>query len=359
MFLDLYNKRMELTSESTKRFIRFANIPMSLIGLVFNVLVIVIFSKKRFKNHKIAFYSRINALNHSFILVLFIIGYVLVLHNIEITIFSNLTCKTYLFIFCSALQFSSWLELLITFDRNNSMRCRKMMRIRSKKTILKLVACLLLAILLFNTPNLAFSLTDVDSIRNMTTVFDSMPLNQTFMVKVCFSEPIVILLRDVISELLRLYIPFVLMVFLNITLFRDLKMSTNSEIGSSLMLNNKNEKKRFFKKEIYYGFTIFVLNILFFLTHIPIAIFVIIRSIDQYVFQQSVTPQSIDNSYFMFLITIFIGSFYYSMAFLTHLVFNKHFYTEFIEIVTGWLFWTNKQARLSYDANNVVENLTQ
>jgi hypothetical protein len=257
---------MKLSNEESKNFILYGNVPMALLGLIFNFLLIVVFSRKSFGSNKVAFYWKLNALSHTLNLGYFLVIYAYTLEGVDLTIMSEFMCKVFPFFFCSSIQISSWIELLATYDRKNSVQSASSPKRKNAAGVLKIVAGFLVAILLLNTPNLAFYL----EIRAQNSSLIQGSIN--YSLPVCTSKPTWRYTRDFLSELIRFYVPFVVMLFLNIALFRDLKESSNRK---QRLLANQGQSRASVPKEIQYGLILFVLNIFYFVTHVPIAVVVI------------------------------------------------------------------------------------
>lgn len=346
---------MILISEGTKNFIKYANIPIAPIGTIFNLIAFAVFSRKKFKTHKIAFYTKINLITHSLTLNVFFVHFLFLLQDIEPLLVSNFLCKFNQLLQRLFMHLSSWIEIIITFDRNNNIRMRNNSILRDKRSIARTITVTTCVIFLLNTPNLAFRLVDLQTMQNSSSY--GRHSNISYLSKFCLSEPFVIILRDVFTQFVGIYIPCVSIVIMNVTLFRDLKDLSPSQPSTTTTTRDKRERS-FFKKEINYGMTIFALNVFFLITHLPMAIFTIAQTSGRYFFNfQQLTQTKIDNIYWIYSITQYILAFYYSMTFWFNLWFNKLFYEEFLLLLKEIRFMrTNRNARELANNNVLMSN---
>lgn len=209
-------------------------------------------------------------------------------------------------------QSASWLDLLITYDRLRSIQlsigpARNLHNLNKHHTY-KILALFALFILLINTPNFGFYLMTKKSM-NQTAAAMYLP-------RMCQPiHPVLAITRDVISQLMRVILPFTLSIVMNIMLMRALVASKKRANISRNM-----------SKEYSYGVTIFALNILFLFTHLPLGIATLMHTIKRNF--SSNFRKEIDVIYFASIITLYVVSFYYSLTFWINLKFNKVFYNE-------------------------------
>lgn len=328
---------MKLINESIEKLVKFGSIPVIHIGLFFNIFSFVVFSRARFKKHKIAYYSRINVLTHCFNLLGYLVYYVFLLCDIDIRITSDFMCKYFQFFLRSCVQLSSWIEILITYDRNNSIRWANWFQIKDKKKFNQIIFVCVLIIFILNSPNLAFSLVDA-SFSSSSSLSNLTRSNETVNRKLCLASSEIHFLRDMLSKVLGIYLPLLVMVYMNVNLFRDLLNSSKNRPhlinlnDQSLMKNKK--KSPFFKRELNYGLTIFTLNMLYLLTNLPIAIVMTIITLDLFSSPViGINEENLKRIYTMNLFSMFLISFFYSSTFFVNFIFNRHFNKEIASIV--------------------------
>lgn len=310
------NNRTELISKRTKQFIFYANVTIIPFGLLFNTLAIFIFSRPNFKSHRFAFYSRLNLFIHNCIHLVLLVYFCYLLFDVEVILLSDWLCKLKPYVVRVLFQFASWVELLITFDRLHCIRMGSNLRLnnQSKLNILKLLILIFTIILIINTPNFGFYLMDAP-LNNQTA-------SKYGLRKYCSTQNnYVFLSRDIISQLMRVYLPFILSVTMNVMLIRVLIKS-----------KKKAQISRNMKKEYNFGLTIFALNTLFLITHIPLGITMGIATLRKY-YSPLKFMEEWDGIYFSSMVTLYIVSFYYSLAFWINLKFNELFFKEFMLII--------------------------
>ena len=143
---------IQWTIQTSKTFLYYANLTIIPLGIFLNLLKILIFLRKRFKNKMIGFYYIIisisDILGISFGFVLFI-GQSL---NYDLSSISNFTCKFLNFGLRVFLQLSSWLSVLANLDLlyfvkypNNSFQFLK-----NKFIVSIIIACLYILITIIN-----------------------------------------------------------------------------------------------------------------------------------------------------------------------------------------------------------------
>lgn len=317
---------MELTSYRTKQIAWFGNIPMVVFGLVFNQLALIVFYRRRFLHHKMAFYSKINVTSHTFNLSIYLFHLIFILNNREPSIESSFMCKFYPFLTRCAFQLSSWIELLMTFDRNDSIKMGNKAKIKRKSTIIKIVLWLVVFNLLLNSINLTFELHNTDEIKKAAMNGTN---GTTFLIAYCASEPSVVIVRDVIAQTFRFLLPLVVMVFLNVRLYKDLMVTTST----SRRVSNQG-RNLFLKKEVNYGLTLFALNVLFLITHTPMFVVLIMQEMSDYFLPTSLSRDYVDHVYFINLISMSMSSVFYSSTFFINIRFNRMFCREFFQILS-------------------------
>lgn len=343
--------KMPFVSESTKNLIKYGSLPVILVGMVFNIAAFVVFSRRQFKNHKIAHYSRFNIVIHCVNLLIHSTFYYFLLRDVDIRQMSTLTCKLFQFVFRSFMLLSSWVEIIITYDRNNSIKLNRF-QIKDKRTFKRLTFVCVLLILLLNSPNLAFELVDSRTISNSSSIIKLLGVNETTIGsrKFCIAAPKVHFVRDFLLHTFGIYLPIVVTAYMNINLFRDLLYSTHMVNVNNQFKSKVNYclfKRRIFKSEINYGLALFAQNILFLLTHLPFVITVLVIMLELFYFGKPLNETNLKRIYFLKMVSLFSLGFFYSSTFFTNVLFNRHFKVELVSIIKR-LF--NSDKRVKFDA---------
>lgn len=323
----------ELLSPNLKKILNYVNIPTIFVGLLLNASAYVVFTRRRFKKHKIAYYSRINITSHCINLCLCLVYYYFLLHNIELKLVSNFMCKFFHIISRSCMQISAWIEILITFDRNNSIRWMNRFLIRDKRAFVRLTFVCAMFILVLNSPNLGFKLIDVEA-SNQTITGNNYSVNHTH--RYCVASSRIYVLSDILLKICGIYLPFVIITYMNVNLFKELqKSTTNQHIRSfnhQAIMTSRLRKSRIFKKELNYGLAIFAQNVMFLMCFMPLAVVIHVTTVEYFI---GTGPGHVNTSryYFVNLVIMLAVSVYYSTSFLINIIFNRIFCKEFTTMI--------------------------
>ena len=221
---------------------------VALIGLLFNSLTFILFSRKRFKNTIFWIYFRFLLIFDSLSMFLPVNKFLEQVFDIYIRIISSFLCKFRYFYIYSVYPVSGWTLAIVSIDRFLSISYPNRFVIR-KKVSFQIVACI--SIMSFNfiyySPNLFFKFIEIEEFDNET--------NQTDVYYRCRNPGIPLDLMDLIGSTL---IPFLIMIlFTSFTLVSLFKMRKNS-----LQMNKTRSKdKRFAIVTITVNFVFLAFNI--------------------------------------------------------------------------------------------------
>lgn len=298
---------VEWATRTSKNLILFANSSVIPFGILFNIIQIVIFSRKKLISTNMAFYFILIALFDIFILILGLIYFLSFITNIKqaIIISSSLGCKLFSFLFRFLFQASSWLNLFVTLDRLILIAFKNRFPILKNKNLHYIFVFVFFILLTgINSTNFLF---EIEIQANNGT-------NKTELSKFCVAPSLVTIIRDVTSQALRIYIPFVLMILMNILL-----------VIKVLKSKRKFKKDKNRNKEINLAFSVIGINICFLITLIPTTVWVILTQINK----ESTKPSTLA---FLNLFEIIVGCvalYNYSFGLVIHLIFNSVFRNEF------------------------------
>ena len=174
---------------------------------------------------------------------------------------SDQICKLLTFLRRFSLHISAWMPVLITFDRVIFVLYGQSERFRFMKRK-HLLALIILGIFIFlaiaDIPNLFFTLT----------------INSQTGVGVCYGTFAVVFSSDMISILLRTYLPLLLMFWFNFMMIR--KISANNKRTTVKRWSSLN------RKEYHFTFTVMAYSVYFFVINFPLSVFYIIYDINSY-----------------------------------------------------------------------------
>ena len=289
-------------------FLIFSNLPKYVMsfGIVGNVVSLFIFYRPCLNNKTNSgrLYAFLCWLN------LIILVYNMTGRNLDITFTFKFSLfrNTQFFIDMILLQYWSWIQALITFDRFISVFYPiKGVRIMSKQWLLySIIFGMLVFILGINSPNY---------IRCTTLKIG----NETFKTKEMLCDDIVVL-TGIIRMLMQFVIPYLLMVIVDVNVIiriRKLKICLGERQS-----NNNSKSMKFSRNSILIDFIFLIFNL-------PPTIF------NAYSFIISILPElNIFQLYFnMSAVFNIFPYFYPSILFLVFITFNRIFRSEFIMIV--------------------------
>jgi hypothetical protein len=318
-------------------FLIYSNYTALPLGILLNSLSIVICTRKnRSKNTTTWFYYNVVSITNVLILVeVFVVFYYLSL-GLAVTSISNFSCKLVTYTSRVLTQFSSWLNVVITYDHiwliSQPQKYKTLTQ--SKKYIGLVLAGLLLVLCAANFMNLEFGLVDLpeptittqapttllgeikDIILNTTTT-QAPPPKYT---KGCTSKSTGdVFIRDMIALVMRSLLPFVLMFFGNIVLVYKFHRSKKTS-----QANNTSPKK-----ELDFIIVIVVLNLVFFGLTLPNAVAEL--TLQNYGPRSLFTPTSIEmaNVQLAYIITTNVSFYNHVVTFFVNLRFNALFFIEF------------------------------
>ena len=233
---------------------------------------------------------------------------------------SNFSCTSITYLLRIFTQVPSWINVMVSGDITISILFpNKFKYLKQKKVISLIVACLFVAISIFNAPNLLFK------IGNQIVLLS----NETFEARsnntICGSNKEILFVRYITIILLRLVFPIIL------------AFISNAILITKLFRSRKNiHSKTSLKKEYQFALTIVMLNFAFIVTETPYiwgAVHMLIdqvKELDVVISLSTIAQTKMDyNSSFMFS-TITYGSLFFVNA-----IFNRIFRKEIRFIVFG------------------------
>lgn len=285
---------------TSNTFLFYANLTIVPLGLFFNLISFIIFSRKTFDKGTMGFYFKIIALMDSFALSTLFIQFYTQSIGIDIVLLSTFTCIFFNLLLRVSFQASAWLNVIVTLDR---LACIKYVHKqykfnRNKKILSAILITTLFIIILTNTP--VFFLK-----RNVITY-----LNQS--VPLCNTNRTSYFVREFLYTIVRTVLPFAIMLYANITLIITLRKS-----------RMKFKKNKSMQREYYFASSLIIINSIFLVNLLPLELSKILYS-----------ATSAQLSYFtgviaiLYFVTTYISAFNHVFPFFINLKFNKIFYNE-------------------------------
>jgi hypothetical protein len=276
------------------------------IGVPFNLVVIVIFWRLMKNKTNMGFLgicqSTIDVVVLLYMLLIFRSSSVF---NVNVANTSDFNCRILSYLRRIVLHASSWMTVLITFDRfiyimySHGNRFEFM---KKKIYLASIMLSILLGIAIVDIPNLFFYLNKANS---------------------CTASADITLTTNLETICLRTYFPFLCMVIFNVTMVRSIfKKNQRAFQGTSLS-----------RKEYQFTLAVMAYNIYFFVFNFPLSVWYILNSITTYL--DSYRNDSVGAAKFNFIgnLTIGLADFIQTFSIISHLIFNKLFRQELFSLI--------------------------
>ena len=209
-------------------------------------------------------FSLLNAL--TLLMVVFIVR-----SNIIFGYQFNFVCGLADFIRTDIFNFSIWIQAVISLDRYILISYPTKVGIMlKKKVIFSIILGTAVFICILNVPYfISQRLTTVSFINSTNGT------NQTQVTVSCITSSYVTLINNIIALLMRIYIPFILMIVFNLISIRDLKKSrkrVDKHKSHSSLVGNKNEQRKM--PSIIYKFTVsnLAMDFIFLFFYLPLTV---------------------------------------------------------------------------------------
>ncbi|CAF0879695.1 unnamed protein product [Brachionus calyciflorus] len=278
----------------------------------------------------------------------------------------DVTCGVDDYIRRNIFNATSWIQALISFDRFLFIFFPAKNKLFSqKKYLFMLMGCIMCFILITNSTNLISNSVISISFNNLT--------NQTVISESCVQTKIVSLATDFIAILMRLYIPFLIMVILNLLVIKKLyrtkkrvKKSTSNTILIQVTTSSKNlvsnGQRTFSNKEYKFVFATITMDLVFWIFYAPVSINLTLSIVNTFtrIFTQRVPAANYSLYSNLSQLMAFT---YHSVAIFMYLAFNQHFRAEFLalfklnSILPKWLSRPSSDVKPTRATNSVQFSL--
>ena len=298
----------------TNTFEYYFNIISSAIGIPCNLIAIFIFARLM-RNKTNMGYLYIWQCTVDILVLLFFLFVARGTTTFGLNIYNqnDFTCKCFNFLRRFILHASSWIAVIITFDRFTFVLYGHGNRFRFLKNKLNLTGIILVIFIIIaiaDVPNLFFSINQKGS---------------------CKPDSLARISSDIISILVRTYIPFGLMVIFNLIMIREIFKSSKN-VGNQTALS---------RKETHFTIAVIASDVYFLLMNFPLSIFYIFYDINLYSGAFDVTSPF--SSKYLVANTVFSDFSFceQTFSFFMYLAFNKLFRNEILSIVGRMPFLRN------------------
>nr|QVK45681.1 G protein-coupled receptor [Proales similis] len=231
----------------------------------------------------------------------------------------ELICRTGYFILRATVHMSSWLQVLVSFERFMIINFRaKSHFLRRKSNVYGMMLAMFVLLCLLNSLNLTYTISLLQIPVNGT--------NQTIKFPVCLTPAEIAVWVKNLTLILRTLAPSLLIFIFN--------AKTISKIRSSRRSVCSQTSDRLSRADIQFAFTVCILNGLFFVSYLPIVIQYVHESIQQLINPVvSNTRLKISIDGFLLGIALSLAHFYQSSTFFINLAANRLFRAEIAAIL--------------------------
>lgn len=300
--------------QTTKTILFYLSVSLFPLGIVTNTIEIAIFQMGKFHKTTMGFFFTINATLNIITIVYLLIFIPAAVFNNYLHLSSDFSCKVYYFFLRLLYQASSWLQVIITADRLLFILFPNRFKFQKNKKILSIILLgVFFCISLLNIPNLMLY-------RNV--ILSHQPNNQTIITIYCTAQPQVLIARDILLISFRIFIPFILMLLMNLTLIFKVK-----KCRKKIKIN------RNIRNEFRFVFTVIATTFIFLSIFIPNIVYIILS--DKFQNNQNIKQKQTYNAFLVLLETLSsLGYFFnYSLNILAQLIFNQVFNQQFCRIL--------------------------
>ena len=274
------------------------------IGILTNAISVIVFCRKKLNQTNMGFYNVcIGISNIATIFYYIFVQNSKISFNVDLLTISDHACKMIYFFRRTVREISPAIETLLSLDRFLEVFYPKRFPLMSKKKFIFALICIIYLILCaLSFENLLYYL-DVSYSNNKTTPR-------------CTATSAVSNSSDIISSILRTYIPILLLVVFNALIIKKLSKSKT-------IIKNRNQKR-----EHEFTKTVISINLTFFILSLPEAVMYMIKIVFQTIIPS--TNSTMVKIVFAFNMTYFVATSYYMVFFFMNVYFNKLFRSELV-----------------------------
>ena len=232
---------------------------MLLTGLIGNVLIVLVYSRPKFKNSPSTGYLKIVAIS-DLLSIMTILPYGVAIAGITFLNINQLTCKIFTFFSYFFPTISSWILTLLNIERMISIKYSRVKMLNKKSSqiiFLFIIFSWNLIYYAFHSPYLnLFSYTTYENTSNETTIYCDL------------EDPdaqVIFAWADLINYTL---LPFLVMFLCSVLIIKSIY-----EARKKFFLNSKKKDSKKIKKDVQFSSLILFLNLAFFLYNLPICLY--------------------------------------------------------------------------------------
>jgi hypothetical protein len=243
-------------------------------GLVGNTLNMIIYSRKTFntKATPIGLYFRFLSLFDLVSVVQFVPYFLLDMYDIDVKAYSDLACKTAMFLLFLPLSVSVWLEATISIDRMFFLtRPYRFLFLKRRTFQFSVLSFIILANTLLYSPFIGnFKLIDTNQTLNASSQVDGLTLS-----RVCVMQNTRSKLTITWIDLINFFIlPFILMLFSSVSILAKLYKTRENLCRTQ---NTMSKSRRRDIRDRQFAVSSILLNVIYIVCVVPITVINLIR----------------------------------------------------------------------------------
>lgn len=298
----------------TKNINDYTAIGMLVIGLPGNLLSILVFSRLVHNKTNMGLIYILQCLIDLFVIIWvgFVIRALTVFTGVTFSTLNDPLCKLATFARRASFHFSSWTAVIAAFDRFMFVFYEhRFAYLRTKRSLTLIILVTYASIVVVDIPNLFYYLS-AKKVRVCTATFD------------------IILSSDIISIIVRTYIPLALIAFFDLSMIRKLakrtaKQQQQASSSSSVSLSSLSSSSHQRRRERSFTIAVISSGLIFFLTKFPTSIVYIVYDIKLYSGALNIDPyeSAVYNLAFFTIVNFSVLDLVFS--FFTYAAFNKLF----------------------------------
>nr|QVK45676.1 G protein-coupled receptor [Proales similis] len=295
------------------------------IGVVLNLFSAFVFLTNRKLNHKTNMGLLYGAVALADAVTLLMMGMIfenlLPYFGALLLVESDSLCKIGRFIWRLTVHMSSWLQVMVAFERFLYVNYPiKSAHLRQKRVLLLMILALFCSLFLLNSINFSYFVLQIEEldVNNQSTIF----------VSECTSTRLVTIIADNLYSLLRSIVPFALMAYFNFKTVRRVlssRVQTNSSGGSV--------SQRRLNKETMFTRSMLAFNSLFVISFFASFLFYAYKNIRDIIVDAERSAIEIARDEFLLMIALAFSQIYQALTFFINLVFNKAFRAELYQMI--------------------------
>jgi hypothetical protein len=313
-------------------------------GILFNSLAGAIFCRPKLKSNSICFLYVTLIICDTFSLIWsFVVYKYLPTIGIDFSIYSKSACSLFVLLSRVAQHAPAFIQVFITLNQYIRVKypLKKVKYFSKKKYLLVEVMLIYMLVAIANVENV-FRRLQVSSEINATAdpKSTSNSANASFS-KACIASSRVSISADLVSSMMRTFIPFTIMLVLNLLMIRTLRLSKlslkRSNLQPRLSTSNSASTANYsisFRRERILAVNLVMLNLIFFLFNFPLSITYILTNLFKYYYKLSNSTSSFMSELnYIHSIANSLAYVYCSMSFFTNLAFNSLFRKEIVAML--------------------------